>query len=148
MNYPSSLSWYGGPKFRNRWHRCNHTVARVQQWRKTNLQKPPHGGTGATVKTNLRPIAIGGAGATLLYSSHNEVATNTADSDGTGKLKARVQRGDAIANLSGDTFQTFGAVALKSLAQLHAELPDILKSWPPISQNTSEQGGKKGIQIV
>ena len=123
------------------------------QIQKSVAQMQPHGGAGATVKENkpakatpqwrgrnregqIEP-AYGGTGATLLYSNHREDATNTVDSDGTGKLKARVQHGDAIANHSDDTFQTCGAVALKSLAQLHAELPDILKSWSPISQNTS-----------
>ena len=68
----------------------------------------------------------------LIESYHMGVATNTAVSDGAGKPMARVLSDDVIINNSDDTFQIFGAVALKSLAQLEALLPDELKSWSPI----------------
>ena len=128
---PSKTFMRWQPEIQNTVSSRNVTVSLQTPTRKRSTEKPCDGFSTDTVKPILAQSTVSPQNP-FYNSNHAGVATNTAVSDGAGKPMARVLSDDVIINNSDDTFQIFGAVALKSLAQLEALLPDELKSWSPI----------------
>lgn len=106
----------------------NDTVSPQVPIRKKDPEKPLNGFTADTV-TAKNELPTVSPQAPFYNSNHRRVATHSVPSDGAATPEASATRDNVEIKQSDDCFQTFGAVALKALAQLQTDLPDNLQSW-------------------